>query len=74
MFIKCFFSCTNENVFKQSFSEINNKYNTKSSNVSFYKPLFKTKCAQYAISYQGPHLWNTLIPKTLQNASQRFKN
>ena len=56
-------------VFKQTFSEVNNKYNTKSSNVNFYKPLFKTKCAQYAISYRGPHLWNTLVPKTLQNAS-----
>ena len=49
-------------VFKQSFSEIK-----KSSNVNFHKPLFKTKCAQYA-SYRGPHLGKTLVPKTLQNA------
>ena len=56
-------------VFKQTFSEVNNKYNTKSSNVNFYKPLIKTKCAQYAISYRGPRLWNTLVPNTLQNTS-----
>ena len=56
-------------VFKQTFSEVNNKYNTKSSKVNFYKPLFKTTFAQYAISYRGPHLRNTLVPKTLQNAS-----
>ena len=41
-------------VFKQSFSEVSNKYNTKSSSINFYKPLCKTKCAQYAISYRGP--------------------
>ena len=54
-------------VFKQSFSVVNNKYNTKSSNLNFYKPLYKTKNAQYAISYGGPHLWNTIVPKPLQN-------
>ena len=56
-------------VFKQSFSEVNNKYNTKSSSINFYEPLFKTRCEQYAISYRGPHLWNTLVPKTLQKVS-----
>ena len=30
-------------VFKQSFSVVNNKYNTKSSNLNFYKPLYKPK-------------------------------
>ena len=53
-------------VFKQSFSEVSNKYNTKSSSINFYKPLCKTKCAQYAISYRGPYLWNSLVPRSLQ--------
>ena len=41
-------------VFKQSFSVVSNKYryNTKSSKFNFYKPLYKTKNAQYAISYR----------------------
>ena len=30
-------------VFKQSFSIVNSKYNTKSSNLNFYKHLYKTK-------------------------------
>ena len=34
----------NMHVFKQSFSEVNNKYNTKSSNFNFYKhTVYKTK-------------------------------
>ena len=45
-------------VLKQSFSVVNNKCNTKPSNLNFYKSLYKTKNAQYAISYRGTHLWS----------------
>ena len=57
------------NVFKNSFKKTRNKYNTKTSKTTFYKPFVKTKLAQYAISYRGPHLWNSLVPISLQNIS-----
>ena len=57
------------NVFKNSFKKTRNKYNTKKSKTTFYKPFVKTKLAQYAISYRGPHLWNSLVPISLQNIS-----
>ena len=61
-------------VFQPSFTEVNSKYNTKSSN-KFYKPFCNTKHAQYAITYRGPYLWNSIIDKKLQNNSlEVFKN
>jgi len=54
------------NIFKQSFQLNHNKYNTKSSKTTFFKPFYKTKFAQFAISFRGPHMWNVLIPNTLQ--------
>ena len=61
-------------VFQPSFTEVNSKYNTKSSNI-FYKPFCNTKHAQYAITYRGPYLWNSIIDKKLQNNSlEVFKN
>ena len=56
------------NIFKNSFQLNNNKYNTKSSQTTFYKPFCKTTTfAQFAISFRGPHMWNVLIPTTLQD-------
>ena len=57
------------NIFKNSFQLNNNKYNTKSSQTTFYKPFCKTTFAQFAISFRGPHMWNVLIPTTPQDAS-----
>ena len=53
------------NIFEKSFKINKNKYNTKTTNTRFYKPLVKTKYNQYSISYRGPQLWNSLIPDTL---------
>ena len=47
-------------VFQPSFTEVNSKYKTKSSH-KFYKPFCNTKLAQYAITYRGPYLWNSII-------------
>ena len=61
-------------VFQPSFTEVNSKYNTKSSH-KFYKPFCNIKLAQYAIKYRGPYLWNSIIDKKLQNTSfEVFKN
>ena len=61
-------------VFQPSFTEVNSKYKTKSSH-KFYKPFCNTKLAQYAITYRGPYLWNSIIDKKLQNVSfEVFKN
>ena len=56
---------TTPSIFKQSFNINTNKYNTKSTNTKFHKPLIKTKYNQYSIVYRGPHLWNSLISDTL---------
>ena len=66
---------TTPNIFKQSFNINTNKYNTKSTNTKFHKPLIKTKYNQYSIVYRGPHLWNSLISDTLIDLSfSSFKN
>ena len=57
------------NVFKKSFNLTNNKYETKSSNLLFYKPFCRTKYTQFSISYRGPHIWNSLVPNKLQEVS-----
>ena len=57
------------NVFKHSFTETKNKYNTKASKTTFYKPFVKTKLTKYAIPYRGPHLWNLSVPTSLRNIS-----
>ena len=36
-------------IFEKCFKITFNKYNTKSSNTSVYKPFYKTNCAQFAI-------------------------
>ena len=53
-------------IFRKSFNVTTNKYNTKSSNTTFCKPFCKTKCAQFAISFCGPLLWNSLVSRELQ--------
>ena len=40
-----------------------------SSKATFLKPFCKTKFAQFAVSFRGPHMWNVLIPTTLQDVS-----
>ena len=66
---------TTPNIFKQSFNINTNKYNTKSTNTKFHKPLIKTKYNQYSIVYRGPHLWNSLISDTLIDLPfSSFKN
>ena len=58
-------------VFKRAFSIYTNKYNTKSTNISF----FKTRCNQCSITFRGPHIWNFLIPRHLQDLPfHTFKN
>ena len=53
-------------IFEKCFKITFNKYNTKASNKNFYKPFCKTKCAQFAISFRGPQLWNSVVPTELQ--------
>ena len=63
------------NIFRQSFKINKNKYNTKSTNTRFYKPLVKAKYNQYSITYRGPHLWNSLISDALNDLPfSSFKN
>ena len=63
------------NIFKKPFIINRNKYNTKSANNTFYKPLLKTKYNQFSITYRGPHLWNCFISGSLVNLPfSTFKN
>ena len=55
------------NIFTNCFEINKNKYNTKSTKVTFYKPFFKTKLNQYSIMYRRPYLWNNLITNDLHN-------
>ena len=41
-------------IFEKCFKITFIKFNTKSSNTSFYKTFYKTKCAEFAISFRGP--------------------
>ena len=43
-------------IFEKCFKITFNKYNTKASNKNFYKTFYKTKCAQFPISFRGPQL------------------
>ena len=51
------------NIFKNIFSTLKSKYNTRSCEHNFTKPLYRTKIAQYIITFCGPQLWNSLVPK-----------
>ena len=63
------------NIFKKSFKITVNKYNTKSANKTFYKPLFRTKYNQFSMTYRGPHLWNSLVADVLVDEPfSTFKN
>ena len=63
------------NVFKNSFSINSNKYNTKSTQNSFYKPFFINRSNQFSIAFRGPSLWNSLIPENIQDLPfYSFKN
>ena len=63
------------NVFKNVFTINTNKYNTKSANYTFYKPLFRSRFNQFSIMFRGPHLWNSLVPPQLQDLPYNsFKN
>ena len=50
------------NVFINIFSKLENKYDTRLCEHNFNKPLYKTKLAQYTITFRGPQLWNSLVP------------
>ena len=63
------------NVFKNSFPLNSNKYGTKSTKSSFYKPFFKNRSNQFSIAFRGPHLWNTLIQESIKDLPfHTFKN
>ena len=54
------------NIFKDVFKINQNRFSTRSTKTSFYKPMLRTKYNQFSIVYRGPHLWNNLISDTLQ--------
>ena len=55
-------------MFSKTLSQKQKKEIQLIKNNFFYKPFVKTKLYQY-YSYRGPHLWNSLVPKTFQNIS-----
>jgi len=63
-------------VFSELFCIKSNKYKTRSSG-NFYKPFYKTNIARFALSYRGPHIWNTFAsnnPHIVQAETyQRYK-
>ena len=62
-------------VFTNSFKIYSNKYNTRTTNTTFYKPFFRTKTSQFSITFRGPHIWNSLISNELLNLSfNTFRN
>ena len=60
------------NTFKNIFSELKNKYNTRSCQNNFCKPLCKSKTAQHIITFRGPQLWNNLVPSEYKKSSFQF--
>ena len=63
------------NIFNNIFSKLENKYNTRLCEHNFTKPLYKTKLAQYTITFRGPQLWNSLVPTDYKKYSfQLFKS
>ena len=62
-------------VFTTSFKIYRNKYNTKSTSITFSKPFCRTKTSQFSIMFRGPHIWNSLISNELLNLPYNtFKN
>ena len=63
------------NIFNNIFSKLENKYNTRLCEHNFTKPLYKTKLAQYTITFRVPQLWNSLVPTDYKKYSfQLFKS